>query len=954
MTDYSISNRDPAFATMTMDILRNVLSHADNPSELGQYLIGKVRELTGARCVILIEFLSAQAPDSHRVVSVSPASNAQWAKSPAMDRFCNALRDLPAHHTWRGNDGTEPAAFLRDQGFDLSLAIPLSVGSLRAGTMLVLGLADEGRLESDIPLLNTFSTLVALVLRNAFLYEKQEQIIHERTEELQVSNAASQRSQTRLNLALECSGVGTWDWDLASDTHTGDQYASILFGRRAEPFTGKTGDFLALVHPDDREHVQAAMKSAIGGLTGYESEYRVIWPDGSVHYLAARGRAYRDPSGNTLRMGGVCWDITRRRQSDEALKEASQFNQQVINSARDGIIVYDRQLRFQVWNSFMESLTGMAASEVLGRDTLEVFPFLSQTPLMEAVKRGLRGERTEALEFPYHIPQTGRSGWVSDAVSTLYNARGEIIGAISTVRDITAEKQAKEAVRVSNERTTGILSSISDAFFSMNDQMVVTYFNDAAERTLNRKRDDVIGRNLFDAFPEARGSIFETQYTQAIREKKTLSFETYFDREPYRNWYDVRVYPQPDGISVYFQVITARKESEELLQRELIDRRRIEEAERQARARAEEANRAKDQFIAVLSHELRTPLTPVLAQVELLQARRDLPPDVLASMEMVHRNVELESTLIADLLDITQVVRGNLRLEQTPTDAHESIREALSICQPQIAAKGHHVELDLQADKHMLLADPVRLRQIFWNLLGNSVKYTHEAGRICLRSCNTPDGRLQVQVIDDGIGIAPELIERLFEPFVQGEQTLSRRFGGLGLGLSISKALVHAHHGTLSASSPGQGSGATFTVEFPVLAEQAAGPKTPSPAPRAESRPARIFVVEDNEDTLRVLAKLLRSSRHEVKTATTVKAALELAAEWEFDVLLCDIGLPDGTGWDLMRQFPPNRRSFKALALSGFAADDDIQKSRDAGFIDHLAKPINIEQLRRSIRMALD
>ncbi|MGE5611710.1 MAG: PAS domain S-box protein [Bacillota bacterium] len=383
-----------------------------------------------------------------------------------------------------------------------------------------------------------------------------------------------------------------------------------------------------------------------------------------------------------------------------------------------------------------------------------------------------------------------------------------------------------------------------------------------------------------------------------------------------------------------------------------IERRQAEAALQRAKEEAEAANRAKDHFLAVLSHELRTPLTPALARLGLLQREKNLPRDLREGLEVIRRNIELESRLISDLLDLTRIERGKLELHPQSVNAHQQVRAAADIFERDIRAKSLHLELDLEAKQHYVQADPVRLQQVFWNLLSNAVKYTPQHGSITIRSRNVePGGILRVQVIDTGIGIEPQTMQRLFTAFEQGEQTLTRRFGGLGLGLSISKSLVDAQGGSLTASSAGKDQGSTFTVELKTTAPPAAAavPTAPAAEP-GKHRSVSILLVEDNEDTLRVMSRLLEAYGHRVKTAASMHEAIESAKE-QPDLIICDIGLPDGTGWDLMRLLR-QQQPVRGIALSGFASDEDIQRSKGVGFVTHLAKPIDPDQLESAIQQA--
>jgi len=350
---------------------------------------------------------------------------------------------------------------------------------------------------------------------------------------------------------------------------------------------------------------------------------------------------------------------------------------------------------------------------------------------------------------------------------------------------------------------------------------------------------------------------------------------------------------------------------------------------------------AKDQFLAMLSHELRTPLTPVLASAIALENEQALPENIQESTQIIRRNVELEARLIDDLLDLTRISRGKVQLNFEVVDAHTLLQNALEICQVDIDRKHLALRLDLAAHKVHLQADPARLQQIFWNLIKNAVKFTPEGGQICVSTSNDTGGQLHVKIVDTGFGIESESLPKIFDAFEQAGWT---QFGGLGLGLAISKALVDAHKGSITAESAGRNKGATFTLTFPTC-EKADAQPPPAVSPTTPQRRAmRILLVEDHEDTNRSLTKLLRRRGHQVQSARTLQSALDLSAREEFDVLISDLGLPDGSGIDLMRTLNSGRPLF-GIALTGFGMEDDIRKSHDAGFKHHLVKPIDLNKL---------
>jgi len=390
--------------------------------------------------------------------------------------------------------------------------------------------------------------------------------------------------------------------------------------------------------------------------------------------------------------------------------------------------------------------------------------------------------------------------------------------------------------------------------------------------------------------------------------------------------------------------------AEELAQRAAlaIDNAALYKAAQEARAEAERANLAKDSFLAMLSHELRTPLTPVLTSVLALEETEGLPEDVGASLQMIRRNVELEARLIDDLLDLTRISKGKVQLSLEEVDAHLLLRNALEICQADIDHKNLSLQTEFAAEEVCLEADPARLQQIFWNLIKNAVKFTPKGGRLGIRTANN-DGQLRVEVSDSGMGIDAETLPKIFNAFEQGERT---RLGGLGLGLAISKALVETHNGTLTAESPGRNQGATFTAIFPVAENYAAASARSIPSLPAVRKSMRVLLVEDHEDTIRSLTSLLRLRGYHVQAARSVQSALELAANERFDVLVSDIGLPDGSGIDLMQAINSEHPIF-GIALTGFGMEEDVRRSRDVGFHHHLIKPVDLNKLDALIQQGI-
>jgi signal transduction histidine kinase len=369
---------------------------------------------------------------------------------------------------------------------------------------------------------------------------------------------------------------------------------------------------------------------------------------------------------------------------------------------------------------------------------------------------------------------------------------------------------------------------------------------------------------------------------------------------------------------------------------------------------AQAANARKDQFLATLSHELRTPLTPVLAAVSNPRIDQATPDELRQIFAIIRRNIELEARLIDDMLDLTRISSGKLDVDARSADVHHVLSHAVETCQQDLSKKHLNLELVLAATRHHLEADPARLQQVFWNLLKNAVKFTSDHGEISVTTRNPSPGEIEITVADTGIGIDPTLKEKIFDAFEQGHAGITRRYGGLGLGLAISKALVEAHHGNIRAENGEKG--ARFIVTLPC----SASPETsPQPASHNASVPASlpagtvtVLLVEDHEDTAMLLGRILEIHGYRVHIAHSISSAFEIFLGEKIDCVISDIGLPDGHGTELMTKISANRR-VPAIALSGFGMEHDVDRSHSAGFSHHLTKPVDWPKLEEALKKVL-
>ena len=544
--------------------------------------------------------------------------------------------------------------------------------------------------------------------------------------------------------------------------------------------------------------------------------------------------------------------------------------------------------------------------------------------------------------------RTGR--WHSLALHPYRMDDNRIDGVVLVLRDLTDRKQAEEALRKSEIRYRTLFNEIDEGFcvievlFDEGDKPIDYRFleiNPAFEKQTGLINAQ--GKTMRELVPEHEEHWFET-YGQIALTGQPARFQN--RAEKLGRSYDVYAFrfrkPEDRQVAVLFRDITNAKRAEEEL--------------KAAKLHAEEASRAKDHFLAVLSHELRTPLTPVLATVAVLRQDKRFDADTRELLEVIQRNAELEARLIDDLLDVTRITQGKVELQKRPVDLSVIIRRAVEVCTSDIEARKLEFGVDAKDGPFIVEADTVRLQQVFWNLLRNAVKFTPVGGCVGIRCCRDGDGHVGVEVSDSGVGIEPEALSQLFTAFEQGGRGITRQFGGLGLGLTISKAMAEMHGGTISAHSAGSNKGATFRVRLPLMpAGTVLSPAAPQSRQgmRHPARSLRILLVEDHGDTARIMRRLLKADGHQVESAADVATALKLAGEQAFDLLLSDLGLPDGSGLDLMRALRGAGSALPGIALSGYGQERDIAASRCAGFAAHLTKPVDLPQLGSTIAKVL-
>jgi PAS domain S-box-containing protein len=742
-----------------------------------------------------------------------------------------------------------------------------------------------------------------------------------------------------------------------------------LWGLTLDQALGK--DFFDLQYPPDlAAKLQRQIQQVFQTRQALSDETPYVSPTGVSGYYEYIFAPVFGPDGAVQAVAGSTRDITRRKQAEADRERSEQRlarDATLLANVRDAVIVTDLQGIVTFWNEGATRLFGFDASEVLGRPNAQRFPEAIRPKVVEWTQRIAAGEAEFSGEW-LDYRKDGSTVWIEAATRRITDPAGNPIGIMGVSRDISDRKRNEEILRENTARFRQLADAMPQIVFAATPDGNVDYFNRKWYAYTGLPEGSVGNESWQQVHEESESQRVLDTWAQSLRTGRPFEIEYRLRRaDGVFRWHLGRALPVRDdngNIVRWFGTNTDIHDSK-LLQEQ---NQRLLESERAAHAHADAANRAKDTFLAVLSHELRTPLSPVLMAIAAIETDPDLPKKFQEELTMVRRNLDLEVKLIDDLLDLSRVASGKLRLHPQPVHVHDILRHVLQSSAGDMGAKRLKLTSELTAANDRMTADPTRLQQVFWNVIRNAVKFTPRGGDIFVRTWNDPDaaasGPLLVEIRDTGAGIPPEILPRIFQAFEQGDLRTSRQSAGLGLGLAIAKAVVEMHGGAIQAASDGPGRGATFTVRLDTT-WAAAAPAEPSfsssdtatpvhaarPAAAAAARP-RVLLVEDHPDSARTLARLLQSSGYDVRIAHSVAAALQVAAAHPFDIMVSDVGLPDGTGNELMEQIRA-RHGLKGIALSGYGMEDDLRRGRDAGFVDYVVKPVNVPHLDLIIRRHL-
>jgi PAS domain S-box-containing protein len=712
----------------------------------------------------------------------------------------------------------------------------------------------------------------------------------------------------------------------------------------------------ALHHPDHWDRFVEKYQSHIREGTEWEDTFPLRRKDGVFRWFLSRAVPIRDENGKVLQWFGTNTDITEERQVQEALRRSEKRHRESMEGLPvacytldvEGGITLFNEAAVRLWGrvpKLGEKWCGSHEMSLLNGRQLPLAECPAATALRE--QRSVRG-----VEAYVHRPD-GSKRQVVPHPDPLFDHEGRCVGVINVIVDVTEQRQAELLLHATfNQAST--LIGVLDLAGKLVDA------NDAALMASGLSREKEVGLYFWEtSWWNLSDEVKETvrAAVKSAAEGKVSRFESaYFTTAGEERWTDLCITPMTDS-GLIVAILAEGRDITELKQARL--------ALESARDAAERASQAKDDFLAALSHELRTPLNPVLLLATEGAQNSELPQTARADFDMIAKNVALEARLIDDLLDLTRITRGKMALDLRPLDIHAVLQDALNTVQSEVEGKALVLSVKLAAGPRNVMADSVRMQQVFWNIIKNAVKFTARGGRVEIETRTDPaSGVVVICITDNGIGMTEEELSRIFEAFSQGDHAGgggSHVFGGLGLGLAISRMLVELHSGRISAASSGHGAGASFTIELPLIAAAlppvdavaGAGAQTALSDVQSLAQTCRILLLEDHESTRITLTQLLKRRRYNVVAAGSVAEARAIVDAGGIDILVSDIGLPDGDGLELMADLRSRHAGLVGIAMTGYGTEQDISHSREAGFVTHLVKPVRLEALESALSKAV-
>lgn len=663
--------------------------------------------------------------------------------------------------------------------------------------------------------------------------------------------------------------------------------------------------------------------------------------------------------------------------SERVLESAEQFRLLVDSIGDYAIFILDPQGYIATWNVGAENINGYERSEIIGKHFSIFYTEEDLSSDKPAYELRMASELGRFEDEGWRLRKDGTRLWANVVITALRNKDGILLGFGKVTRDLTERKKAEEILRESEQRFRLLVDGVADyAIFMLGPEGRIESWNPGAEAIKGYKADEIIGKHFSVFYPEE-----DLERDKPGFELRVAADVGRFEDEGWRL--------RKDGSRFWANVIiTALRAKDGTLRgyakitRDLTERVRAEEQrlqlarEQVARSEVEAASRAKDEFLATVSHELRAPLNAILGWSRMLRGGSLDRDNFHRGLDTIERNATLQKQLIEDLLDVSRIISGKVRLAVTAIELAPIIESVIDSIRPAAEAKDVRLQVHLDPNSGVISGDPDRLHQIVWNLLSNAVKFANKGGRVQVR-LQRIDSHVQITVSDDGKGISPEFLPYVFDRFRQADSSISRRHGGLGLGLAIVRHLVELHGGIVHAQSPGEGLGATFTIHLPVRIAHGSGRLDPDldqldassaeqqrsglyPAPSLEG--VKILVVDDEADARDLMRIILEDRKAEVTTVASPKEAFETLEWLGPDLIISDIGMPSEDGYSFIRKLRleesrARQRWTPAIALTAHARVEERMRALNAGFQTHVAKPVEpleliavIVSLIRSLR----
>ena len=778
--------------------------------------------------------------------------------------------------------------------------------------------------------------------------------------------------------------------DLTGVILSWNKAAERLFGYTEKEAVGKS---IRIIIPPDRQHEEDYVLSKIGageGIRHYETIR--VRKDGTFVPISLTVSPIYDDAGTVIGASKIARDISDRVAGNIAMRRLNA----VIESSDDAIITKDLNSIITSWNPAAEKLFGFTEPEAIGKSIRMLIPDELQSEEDDVLRQIRSGQRVDHYET-VRQRKDGKRIAISLTVSPIRDEHGVIVGASKIARDIT-ERTRLEYESLTHAENTQKLNAVGAVVASTLDRdTILQKVTDTATELTHAEfgaffyniNDPKSGksymlyslsgapREAFASFPHPRATaVFAPTFSgESVVRLDDVTADPRYGNNPPFNGMPAGHLPVRSYLAVPVKRINGSvigglffghaqagvfTEQHERLAVGIASWATVALENARLYTEAQDANRVKDEFLAVLSHELRTPLNAILGYARLLHGNM-LPPDqVPRGLETLERNAKWLTQIVDDVLDVSRIVSGKIRLDVQPVDLSSIVNNAVATVQPAADAKQVRIQTLIDPRSGPVSGDPDRLQQVCWNLLSNAVKFTPKGGRVQVR-LERVNSHVDIVVSDTGVGIAEDFLPLVFERFRQADAGPTRKTGGLGLGLAIVRHIVEMHGGTVHADSPGQHQGATFTVRLPVMIVQPSTSKREHPS-TGETHPLKqlgdlhdvhVLAVDDEADALGLLCDVLEMSGAKVTTASSAAEALEAASRVQPDVIIADIGMPGTDGYELIRRIrsssDPKVRDIPAAALTAFARSEDRTRAMQSGFEMHLAKPVDPGELVASV-----